>query len=423
MKGERMPPSVQALLLCPISCDVMEDPVMLLPAGMTYDRKQICASLLQHPNLDPSSGLRYDSKLQYCDNVAVRQLLMETYGDKAYRKYDDSGFQTSYQEAWSAGKFVGRVTARINNVETCERLSPLLWGMNLSQVNLRAAFELVETFPEDAVMVAVEALFLDPKIFSTRAEFCCKDLGLARSAWDHALGLGLREKAITGNAWAQWAEGCRQTFLGNYVDAVEWTRKAADQGFAASQFGLGMIYAFGRGVTQSNSLAVKWFRKAAVQGHTIAQCNLGSQYLNGLGVEKNCSLAVKWYRMAAEQGYSASQDRLAYEYFRGNGVAKNYSLAAEWWRKAAVQGDYTAQYNLGTCYKFGRGLPKSNSLAVEWYRKAAIQGHATAQYNLGKCYEFGRGLPKSNSFAVQWYRKAAIQGHAPAKDRLQRLLV
>jgi hypothetical protein len=104
MKGEKMPPSsVQELLLCPISCDVMEDPVMLLPSGMTYDRKQICKSLLQHPNLDPSSGVRYDSKLQYCHNLAVRQLLMETYGDKAFKKYDDSGFQTRYEKAWNSG--------------------------------------------------------------------------------------------------------------------------------------------------------------------------------------------------------------------------------------------------------------------------------------------------------------------------------
>jgi hypothetical protein len=42
MKGERMP-----------KLAVVEDPVMLLPAGMTYDRKQICKYLLHHPNLDP----------------------------------------------------------------------------------------------------------------------------------------------------------------------------------------------------------------------------------------------------------------------------------------------------------------------------------------------------------------------------------
>jgi TPR repeat protein len=372
-----MPPSsVHALLVCPISCDVMEDPVILLPAGMTYDRKQICKSLLHHPNLDPSSGIRYDGKLQYCDNVAVRQLLMETYGDKAYRKYDDSGFQPRYQEAWDTVKFVGRVTARNNSLEAYERVYPLLWGTRLSQINLKAALELVEMFPEDAVMVVLKAMFLDPEIDRYTVESCVKDIGLARSTWDRALGLGLREQALTGNAWAQWAEGCRQFHREkNYVATVDWTRKAADQGFDVAQCFLGLMYAKGLGVAKSDSLAVKWYRKAAIQGFSVASHNLGVMYCNGgFGVEKNYSLAVEWVRKAAEQGYAPSQGCLGDLYYEGNGVEQSYTFAVDWYRKAAVQGYYHSQNDLGHMYERGLGVAKSNSLAVEWYRKATIQG-------------------------------------------------
>jgi hypothetical protein len=104
MEGEREMLSIPSVLMCPISYDRMQDPVILIPSGNTYDCEKICKSLLHHPNLDPSSGVRYDSKLQYCDNLAVRQLLMETYGDKAFQKYDDSGFQTRYDKAWNSGK-------------------------------------------------------------------------------------------------------------------------------------------------------------------------------------------------------------------------------------------------------------------------------------------------------------------------------
>ena len=384
-----MPPSsAHALLLCPISCDVMEDPVILLPAGMTYDRKQICKSLLHHPNLDPSSGVRYDGRLQYCDNLAVRQLLMETYGDKAYRKYDDSGFESRYQEAWDNIKLVGRVTARNNSFELYERIYPLLWGTRLSQINLKAALELVERFPEEAVMVALKAMFLEPEIGRFTVESCVKDLGLARSAWDRALGLGLREQAITGNAWAQWAEGRRQFYREkNNIAAFEWTRKAADQGFDAAQNALGSMYYFGEGVAKSNSLAIEWFRKAAIQGNAFASCNLGQRYYNGdLGVKKNYSLALKWHRKAAERGLPQSQNWLG------------------------------ASYDRGECVK------KSHTSAVYWYRKAAFQGHSAAQYNLGHKYEFGLGVAKSNSLAVEWYRKAAVQGDDEAKDRFQQLL-
>jgi hypothetical protein len=99
MEGERDMLSVPSGLMCPISYDRMQDPVILIPSGNTYDCEYICKSLLHHPNLDPSSGVRYYSKLQYCDNLAVRKLLMETYGDKAFQKYDDSGFQTRYEKA------------------------------------------------------------------------------------------------------------------------------------------------------------------------------------------------------------------------------------------------------------------------------------------------------------------------------------
>ena len=421
-----MPPSlVQALLLCPISCDVMEDPVILLPAGMTYDRKQICKSLLHHPNLDPSSGVRYDGKLQYCDNVAVRQLLMETYGDKAFRKYDDSGFQPRYQEAWNTGKFVGRVTARNNSVEAYERVHPLLWGSRLSQINLKAALELVGKFPEDAVMVALKAMILDPQSDLKTVESCVKDPIQARSTWDRALGLGLREQAITGNAWAQFAEGRRQLYCEkNCIASVEWIRKAADQGFAAAQYILGSWYEKGLGVAKSSSLALEWWCKAATQGFSFAQFSIGQKYSGGLGVEKNYSLAIEWHRKAAEQGLAESQIQLGLLYSNGNGVEQSNTFAVDWYYKAAVQGHSMAQYNLGIVYaRGGLGVAKSNTLAVEWYYKAAVQGHSSAQYNLGCRYESGGfGVAKSDTLAVEWYCKAVIQGHGNAKVSLQRLL-
>jgi hypothetical protein len=112
MEGEREILSVPSGLMCPLSYDRMKDPVMLIPSGNTYDREQICNSLLHYPNLDPSSNVRYDSKLQYCANLAVSKLLMETYGDKAFQKYDDSGFQARYEMAWNSGNVGAALAAR-----------------------------------------------------------------------------------------------------------------------------------------------------------------------------------------------------------------------------------------------------------------------------------------------------------------------
>ena len=54
----------------------------------------------------------------------------------------------------------------------------------------------------------------------------------------------------------------------------------AEQGFASAQFSLGLSYYKGTGVAQDAEQAVEWFRKAAEQGDDVAQYNLGVLYRN-----------------------------------------------------------------------------------------------------------------------------------------------
>jgi TPR repeat protein len=55
-----------------------------------------------------------------------------------------------------------------------------------------------------------------------------------------------------------------------------------------------------------------WYRKAAEQGHAAAQCSLGLMYVYGYGqgVVKDESEAVKWFRKAAENGNSVAKEQL-----------------------------------------------------------------------------------------------------------------
>jgi TPR repeat protein len=65
---------------------------------------------------------------------------------------------------------------------------------------------------------------------------------------------------------------------------MEWFKKAADQGLAAAQEQIGLMYAHGDGVNIDSPGALKWFRKAADQGDADAEYNLGVMYGNGKGV-------------------------------------------------------------------------------------------------------------------------------------------
>lgn len=125
---------------------------------------------------------------------------------------------------------------------------------------------------------------------------------------------------------------------GDYVQALHWYTKAAEQGDAGAQYNLGVMYRRGQGVPQDLSQAVHWFKKAAEQGHAQAQFTLGFMYDLGQGVPQDDKQAVHWYRKAAEQGLAIAQLNLGAIYYLGQGVPQNYSQAYAWFSVAAANG-------------------------------------------------------------------------------------
>jgi TPR repeat protein len=84
----------------------------------------------------------------------------------------------------------------------------------------------------------------------------------------------------------------------DYVKALSWYLKAAEQGLSASQHRLGSMYYIGQGVPQDYAAAAKWSRQAAEQGVAGAQYNLGLMYHDGRGVPQDYVQAHKWYNLA-----------------------------------------------------------------------------------------------------------------------------
>ncbi len=201
--------------------------------------------------------------------------------------------------------------------------------------------------------------------------------------------------------------------------AVYWWTKAAEQGDASGQYNLGQTYYKGEGVTRNLKQAVYWYTKAAEQGDAAAQFNLGSSYDNGEGVTRDPKQAVYWWTKAAEQGYAAAQFNLGNSYANGEGVTRDPKQAVYWYTKAAEQGKSAAQYNLGLMYNNGEGVTRDPKQAVVWYIKAAEQGYAAAQYSLGLRYYKGEGVTRDPKQAVYWWTKAADQGEENAAKALQ----
>ena len=111
----------------------------------------------------------------------------------------------------------------------------------------------------------------------------------------------------------------------------------AEQGDAAAQVSLGVMYAFGTGgVPEDDAEAVRWYRLAAEQGLPVAQTNLGNMYASGEGVPEDDAEAVRWYRLAAEQGHARAQYLLGFMYATGEGVPENMERAYVWFSVAAA---------------------------------------------------------------------------------------
>lgn len=85
--------------------------------------------------------------------------------------------------------------------------------------------------------------------------------------------------------------------------------------------------------------AARLFRPLAEQGLAAAQSMLGIMYAEGWGVPQDFVEAVKWHRLAAEQGNVDAQYGLGFRYWAGRGVPQDYVLAHMWWNLAAAQGD------------------------------------------------------------------------------------
>ena len=165
-----------------------------------------------------------------------------------------------------------------------------------------------------------------------------------------------------------------------YSETISCLENLANKGKARAQLGVGgSYYAMG-----DYKKAVEWFRKAAEQGYDVAQFYLGICYENGHGVSQNYDKAFGWFLKSAKQEYASAQLYVGLYYYSGEGVDKNYTKAVEWLQKAAEQGLAEAQYNLGVCYEMGKGVQKDISKAKEWFQKAADQGDEDAVEKLNK---------------------------------------
>ena len=151
---------------------------------------------------------------------------------------------------------------------------------------------------------------------------------------------------ISFPGWAaDFHKGLAAADSGDFATALRQWTQLAEQGDAAAQYNLGLMYDLGKGIPQDFKIAAKWYTLAAEQGVAEAQFNLGVMYKNGEGVPQDYRTAVKWYTLAAEQGDIDAQSSLGFMYGTGQGVIQDDVYAHMWWNIAASDGQKDAVEN------------------------------------------------------------------------------
>jgi ankyrin repeat protein len=101
---EKLPEDVQRIFTCPISGDIMKDPVILIPSGKTFNRESICTWLLRGtvPPLCPWTNQEVSRQIPYMENRDTRDFLIHYLGNEAYERCNDEIFKLQYEALWNA---------------------------------------------------------------------------------------------------------------------------------------------------------------------------------------------------------------------------------------------------------------------------------------------------------------------------------
>lgn len=190
--------------------------------------------------------------------------------------------------------------------------------------------------------------------------------------------------------------------------AQKWYEAAAARGNADALFTLGAIL-MASPSTVNKDQAVDFFRRAGENGSARAAYNLGLVYLQGEVAPKEPAIAAEWFKRAAETDQPDALYALATLYRDGNGVPRDPIESARLLQRASEVGNDVATTELAIAVFNGIGMPKDEERAAALFRKAALQGNVIAQNRYARILSAGRGVPKDVIAAAGWHLAAKAQ--------------
>lgn len=222
----------------------------------------------------------------------------------------------------------------------------------------------------------------------------------------------------------------------DYTKAASICRKSADNGYAKSQYVLGVLlsdHKYTKEFRALNSLpdngaldenliqAEIWYKKAAIQGfegaiNQICMLYARESYRNRTAFATrthiNYSEAIDWCKKSAalEPKNNWYVAELYYD-------SKDYKSSLEWYKKVSNDIGGNASYAIGLQYRDGLGVERDYKQAFEWFIKSA-EDNSFAQYEVALAYLNGRGTTKDTLAGVEYLKQLAKKDYTDARYRL-----
>ena len=130
-----------------------------------------------------------------------------------------------------------------------------------------------------------------PNLLNHKLPTVCGHLGIELKHHDPASDAEACSKIFLSSSTAVDVSGYMEYETGSTAVSVE-------EEAVFAQYRLGIRYFNGQDVTRNYDKALQWLRKAAEQGHAKAQSHLGDMYSKGEGVAQDDAEAAKWYERA-----------------------------------------------------------------------------------------------------------------------------
>ena len=189
--------------------------------------------------------------------------------------------------------------------------------------------------------------------------------------------------------------------------------KSAEEGDSDSQFTLGCKMLEAQG--SSSSVAVEWIRRAADQGDRRAHAKLAECFDSGVGVPLDHTEAARHHLLAGERGDPEHQWRAGWLYFQAKAIEQDLVSAARLFLHSAMNRSDELAQRIERLYAHREGVPGNPSGPTYW----ALTGPSSANdaeclYRAGLLFLLGQGIPRDKSIAFRFLTEACGRGHAQA---------